>query len=120
MGTVVDDLAGEGRKAAGWQIRNGPIGNTAVGKEAANRIDPGVADAAAPATPQAPDLTDDAIRKARTSMALRLQATRGRASTFNTQSPASLDLSRPVLGGPEQASLMPTEAIKWRQRKPGY
>lgn len=48
--------------------------------------------------PIAPDLTDEFLQKARTSMAQRLQSTRGRSSTFSPQQMGSLDLSKPRLG----------------------
>lgn len=48
----------------------------------------------------APDITDDLVKKARTSMALRLQTTRGTKSTFSSKSSmGGLDLGKPVLGG---------------------
>lgn len=49
--------------------------------------------------PPGADLTDEFLQKARTNMALRLQSTRGRSSTFSQGSMGKLDLSKPVLGG---------------------
>lgn len=49
--------------------------------------------------PIAPDLADEALKKARTNMALRLQFMRGRNSTFSSNQMGSLDMSRSVLGG---------------------
>ena len=49
--------------------------------------------------PVSPDLTDEFLQKARTNMALRLQSTRGRSSTFSQGSMGKLNLNKPVLGG---------------------
>lgn len=52
------------------------------------------------APPLAPDLTDAAITKARTSALFRLQTGKNRSNSFATQGVlGSFDVSKPVLGG---------------------
>ena len=52
------------------------------------------------AAPLQPDATDEALKKARTQMALRLQVGKNRSSSFTTpKGLGGFDVSRPVLGG---------------------
>lgn len=64
------------------------------------RPDPGtLGTGGVPGPPTPPDLTDSALNDARLSMALRLQATRGRSSTFTNGNLGRFDVSKPALGG---------------------
>lgn len=95
-------------KAAGnWFDNAGNDINKELGK-AANSLaigkgsfepEPPSADKLAGYIAKTPDATDDAIRKARTSFALRLQAGKNQSNSFASGQLGGFDVMKPTLGG---------------------